>query len=47
MVKETLIIALAFFLAGGAGLYAAEVPDDTAPEMKVKSRKLVFKADPK
>ena len=28
-------------------LIAAQVPDDTAPEMKVKSRKLVFKADPK
>ena len=28
-------------------LIAAEMPDDTAPEMKVKSRKLVFKADPK
>ena len=28
-------------------LMAAQVPDDTAPAMKVKSRKLVFKADPK
>lgn len=27
-------------------LMAAEVPDDTAPDMKIKSRKLVFKADP-
>ncbi len=47
MTKEALIIALAVFLAGGAELYAAEIPDDTASEMKVKSRKLVFKADPK
>ena len=28
-------------------LMAAEVPDDTAPVMKIKSRRLIFKADPK
>ncbi len=42
-----MIIILAVFLAGAATLCTAQVPDDTAPAMKVKSRKLVFKADPK
>ncbi len=47
MAKATFLIALAAFLTGAVTLCAAEVPDDTAPRMKVKSRKLVFKADPK
>ena len=47
MARGRLIVSLAAFLAGAATLCAAQVPDDTAPEMKVKSRKLVFKADPK
>ena len=34
----SLIIALTAFLAGAATIRAAEVPDDTAPEMNVKSR---------
>jgi hypothetical protein len=47
MTKRTVIIMLAAFLVIAATICAAKEPDDTAPEMKVKSRKLVFKADPK
>jgi len=44
--KTTAIFSIFCSLFVGV-LIAAEVPDDTAPGMKVKSRKLVFKADPK
>ena len=44
--KTTAILSLICAFRA-VGLVAAEVPDDTAPAMKVKSRKLVFQADPK
>ncbi len=47
MTKRIMIITLATFLVAAATICGAEVPDDTAPDMKVKSRELVFKADPK
>ncbi|MDZ7724626.1 MAG: sialidase family protein [candidate division KSB1 bacterium] len=47
MIERTLIFALAAFLTAAVTICAAELPDDTAAGMKVKSRKLVFKADPK
>lgn len=40
-------VALTALITGAATIRAAEVPDDTAPEMNVKSRQLIFKADPK
>ena len=47
MTRRMTTIMVAAFLAGASAVRAAEVADDTAPEMKVKSRNLVFKADPK
>ncbi len=43
--KTTAILSMICTFCVGA-LIAAEVPDDTAPKMKVMSRKLLFKADP-
>jgi photosystem II stability/assembly factor-like uncharacterized protein len=45
--RKTIAILLVICAFRAVGLVAAEVPDDTAPAMKVKSRRLVFQADPK